>query len=56
MKVSSIVGKPAEPAMLVNVPGLVTAYYSETPDASVPEQRVARTSDLNPSSLPSPGD
>jgi phosphoglucomutase len=27
--------------MLVNVPRLVTAYYAETPDASVPEQRVA---------------
>ena len=27
--------------MLVNVPRLVTAYYTETPDASVPEQRVA---------------
>jgi len=27
--------------MLVNVPGLVTAYYAEAPDPSVPEQRVA---------------
>ena len=27
--------------MLVNVPRLVTAYYAETPDPSVPEQRVA---------------
>jgi len=27
--------------MLVNVPRLVTAYYTETPDPSVPEQRVA---------------
>jgi phosphoglucomutase len=27
--------------MLVNVPRLVTAYYSETPDPSVPGQRVA---------------
>jgi len=27
--------------MLVNVPKLVTAYYAEAPDASVPEQRVA---------------
>ena len=41
MKVSPLAGKPAEPAMLVNVPKLVTAYYAETPDASVPEQRVA---------------
>ena len=41
MKVSPFAGKPAEPAMLVNVPRLVTAYYTETPDPSVPEQRVA---------------
>jgi phosphoglucomutase len=27
--------------MLVNVPRLVTAYYTEAPDSSVPEQRVA---------------
>ena len=27
--------------MLVNVPRLVTAYYSSVPDASVPAQRVA---------------
>ena len=41
MNVSPSAGKPAEPAMLVNVPKLVTAYYVETPDPSVPEQRVA---------------
>ncbi|HQT34828.1 MAG TPA: phosphoglucomutase (alpha-D-glucose-1,6-bisphosphate-dependent) [Thiobacillus sp.] len=34
-------GKPAQPAMLVNVPRLVTAYFSNTPDPSVPAQRVA---------------
>jgi phosphoglucomutase len=27
--------------MLVNVPRLVTAYYTELPDPSVPAQRVA---------------
>ena len=27
--------------MLVNVPKLITAYYTETPDPSVPKQRVA---------------
>jgi phosphoglucomutase len=27
--------------MLVNVPRLITAYYTEVPDSSVPEQRVA---------------
>ena len=40
MKVSAFAGKPATPSMLVNVPRLVTAYYTEVPDASVPEQRV----------------
>ena len=41
MKLSPLAGKPATPAMLVDVPRLVTAYYTGVPDASVPEQRVA---------------
>ncbi len=41
MKVNPSAGKPAEASMLVNVPRLVTAYYAEQPDPSVPEQRVA---------------
>ena len=41
MKVSPLAGKPAEPSMLVDVTKLVTAYYTEVPDPSVPEQRVA---------------
>ena len=41
MEVSPLAGKPAEPEMLVNVPKLVTAYYTETPDPSVPGQRVS---------------
>jgi phosphoglucomutase len=41
MKVSPLAGKAAEPSMLVNVPKLVTAYYTEKPDPSVPGQRVA---------------
>src|SRR5512135_110158 len=41
MKVSPSAGKPAEPGKLVNVPRLVTAYYAEKPDPSVPAQRVA---------------
>jgi phosphoglucomutase len=41
MKASPLAGKPAEPAMLVNVPKLITAYYTDVPDPSVPEQRVA---------------
>ena len=41
MKVSPYAGRPATASMLVNVPRLVTAYYTEVPDPSVPEQRVA---------------
>jgi len=41
MKASPCAGKPAEASMLVNVPRLVTAYYTEAPDPAVPEQRVA---------------
>src|SRR2546426_9784082 len=41
MKVSPLAGKPPEPGMLVNVPKLITAYYSEVPDPAVPAQRVA---------------
>src|SRR6476661_7626606 len=40
-QVSVVAGKPATPAMLVNVPKLVTAYYTEVPDPSIAEQRVA---------------
>ncbi len=41
MEVNPLAGKPAESSMLVNLPKLVTAYYAEQPDPSVPEQRVA---------------
>ena len=41
MNISPLAGKPAAPSMLINVPKLVTAYYTEVPDPSVPEQRVA---------------
>ncbi len=41
MRISPLAGKPAPPAMLVNVAKLVTAYYSEAPDSSIPLQRVA---------------
>jgi len=34
-------GKPAQASMLVNVPRLITAYYTEQPDPGVPAQRVA---------------
>jgi phosphoglucomutase len=41
MEVSPLAGKPAEPDILINVPKLVTAYYTETPNPSVPGQRVS---------------
>jgi phosphoglucomutase len=41
MKISPLAGKPAESGRLVNVPRLVTAYYTGIPDYSVPAQRVA---------------
>ena len=41
MKISPLAGKPAPASLLVNVPRLVTAYYTEQPDPSVPAQRVA---------------
>ncbi len=40
MSMSPFAGKPAPPALLVNVPRLVTAYYTDVPDPSIPEQRV----------------
>jgi phosphoglucomutase len=41
MQLSPLAGMPADRSMLVNVPRLVTAYYTELPDPSVPAQRVA---------------
>lgn len=41
MNVSPYAGKHAQPTTLVNVPRLVTAYYTEMPDPSVSAQRVA---------------
>jgi phosphoglucomutase len=41
MPIHPLAGKPVEPSMLVNIPRLVTAYYTERPDPAVPEQRVA---------------
>src|SRR5205809_7422116 len=39
MAVSPLAGKPADPSILINVPRLVTAYYTGRPDPSVPGQR-----------------
>lgn len=41
MKINSLAGSPALPAMLANIPKLVTVYYTDVPDFSVPMQRVA---------------
>jgi phosphoglucomutase len=39
--ISPLAGKPAEPSRLVDIPKLITAYYSLVPDPAVPAQRVA---------------
>jgi phosphoglucomutase len=39
--VSPLAGKPAPRTLLVDVPKLVTAYYTDVPDPKVPAQRVA---------------
>lgn len=40
MKISPYAGKPAVPALLANIPKLITAYYSRIPDGQVREQQV----------------
>ena len=40
MGISPLAGKPADQSLLINVPRLVTAYYTGQPDPSVPAQRV----------------
>jgi len=39
--VNPLAGKPAPHELLVNIPRLVSAYYTLKPDPAVPEQRVA---------------
>jgi len=41
MGTDTLAGKPAPHELLVNVPRLVSAYYTHKPDVAVPEQRVA---------------
>jgi phosphoglucomutase len=41
MTTHPLAGTPAPRAMLVNVPRLVSAYYTYSPDARIPEQQVA---------------
>jgi phosphoglucomutase len=40
-KINPLAGQPAPPASLVDVPRLITAYYSERPDPAIAAQRVA---------------
>ncbi len=41
MNISPYAGKPAEQSMLVNIPKLISAYYTEIPDPFINEQKVA---------------
>jgi phosphoglucomutase len=40
-EINPLAGKAADPAMLANIPRLVTAYFAGKPDPSLPAQRVA---------------
>ena len=53
MALSPLAGKPAPHSLLVNVPQLISAYYTETPDPDNPAQAVSfGTSGHRGSSLP----
>jgi phosphoglucomutase len=39
--ISPLAGKAVDPSLLVNVPRLVTAYFTGRPDPAIPSQRVA---------------
>jgi len=41
MSLSPLAGKPAPASILTNIPRLISAYYTEQPDPSVPAERVA---------------
>jgi phosphoglucomutase len=41
MNISPLAGQPADPLTLVNVPKLVSAYYTDVPSPAIAEQRVA---------------
>jgi len=40
MNISPLAGKPAPQSILADIPRLMTAYYTDVPDPSVPAQRV----------------
>lgn len=41
MRLSPLAGKPAPDSILVNIPKLIKAYYSEIPDPAIADQRVS---------------
>jgi phosphoglucomutase len=41
MALHPLAGKPPTPAMLANIPKLITAYFTEEPDAGIDTQRVS---------------
>jgi phosphoglucomutase len=41
MEISPFAGKPADPSLLINVPRLITAYYTAGADPSIAAERVA---------------
>ncbi|MFZ1610044.1 MAG: hypothetical protein WAT52_03180, partial [Chitinophagales bacterium] len=41
MRINPQAGKPAEQNILVNIPRLVTKYYTGKPDYKVPSERIA---------------
>jgi len=41
MAIDKRAGQLVTPDLLVNIPRLITAYYAEKPDVSVPAQKVA---------------
>src|SRR5688500_13453498 len=41
MEISPFAGKPADPSLLINVPRLITAYYTGRPKPSIAADRVA---------------
>ena len=50
MQISPLAGKPADSSLLINVPRLVTAYYTGQP-VSVGTRTTRRLWDLRPSRL-----
>ncbi|MEP6736667.1 MAG: phosphoglucomutase (alpha-D-glucose-1,6-bisphosphate-dependent) [Chryseolinea sp.] len=41
MEISPLAGQPASPEMLVDIPKLISAYYTSSPDPTVPAEQVS---------------